>query len=1365
MKSSKPLFSQHYLERRLPNSSEWNQEVLEPLQRLRTLYTRKQPLLPTLNEAQTEAEFIQPVLEILGFVSIVQTPARKGGQFQRPDYALFGDDKTKTEAYPFQKNNEAAFYSRTLAVADAKYWERPLNEVSRHDGRDAFKNTNPSFQIANYLTGTGVDWGMLTNGRFWRLYYRKSASPVQQFYEIDLASLLESGEAEAFKYFWCFFRKEAFVKDARGKNFLERVREGSSEYATIIEKELKNLVFDRVFSSLAGGFVAGGTARGETLTDENSLKQVYQATLSFLYKILFLLYAEARGLLPVEGDYRDYSLSKILEEIAFFSQDKCRGEAFAHKFLLPTERGSTQMLRPYKPYTTVMFSSETAAGFYDRLLNLFQIIDRGDSSLQVPRYNGGLFKTTGKLDDIPEANRFLMQHKLTDAVLAPALDKLARLDGEPIDYSFIDVRHLGAIYEGLLEYRLVVDDAKSGKVHLETDKGERKATGSYYTPEYIVRYIVKQTLEPIIAERAQRFKELMAQISQVRQQLQDGRLAPASIKTLRQDLQRLERKTWETLLDIKVCDPAMGSGHFLVTAVDFITAKLIGILGKYPEDNPVIEQLEKIREDIIRNLRKQGISIEPSQLRDDNLLHRAVMKRCIYGVDLNPMAVELCKISLWLHLSNIASSLSFLDSHLRCGNSLMGAAARKSKAKIDVTKCLGNKTETSEYLFINFDRKAKPYKQLLDIDVSRNFGVKGADSFLRRYGAEMINANPEKISKADASVVREARRLYAEKRFFHWDLEFPEVFIDLETAAWKENPGFDAVVGNPPYVKIQAIRQADASAANYFSKIYETASDSYDLYMLVAERCLFLVNGWGRIGLILPNKFFTSASGKGLRNKIAQNQSLVELVDFGVGQVFEGATTYTCLLFLSGSDRPVFQYLKLTEPTDIISDSLPFRQILNKSLTEQPWTFAERDVSQILEKIAQYSLPLGQLADRLFQGIRTSDNKVYILKRAIATDNEKIIEGFSASLQRRVRVEKELCAAFVAGKEIQRYEVLGGGAIAIVPYRLVNERAELIPLEQLRSEYPLTYQYFLDNQAFLESREKGRLAETDKWHGFIYPKNLEVIRRPKVLSRDIIDRSTFSLDAEGSIAFVTGYGISLSPNCQYSLLYLLAILNSRLGDFALKQLNTFVRGGYARIFSQYLEPIPIRRINFTTSEPDRSLYLKRATSLYESGMTQNHFTTVVEFAQEQIERDRGDVVHDLLAYLAEQMIALNQQKKAEMKEFLAWLARELGNRLDSLTNQTSVRNYIGDEERGELPLSFEEFLQILKKNSKRLSVDISGRSFQSRLQQEYQASLEKLLPIQARLAATDRLIDAIVYRLYGLSDEEIAIVAAPLANS
>ena len=177
-KANKPLFSQHYLEHRLQECQEWQVNVAVGFEQLNNLYLSKKDLLSNLSEAQTEEEFIKPALAILGFSYIPQVITRSKGRAERPDYALFNNETERDNAYSLQ-DNETAFYARVIAIAEAKYWERPLSKVSANDQRDIYKNTNPSFQIASYLTGTGVDWGILTNGREWRLYYRQASSTAE----------------------------------------------------------------------------------------------------------------------------------------------------------------------------------------------------------------------------------------------------------------------------------------------------------------------------------------------------------------------------------------------------------------------------------------------------------------------------------------------------------------------------------------------------------------------------------------------------------------------------------------------------------------------------------------------------------------------------------------------------------------------------------------------------------------------------------------------------------------------------------------------------------------------------------------------------------------------------------------------------------------------------------------------------------------------------------------------------------------------------------------------------------------------------------------------------------------------------------
>ncbi|MBD2134349.1 Eco57I restriction-modification methylase domain-containing protein [Sphaerospermopsis sp. FACHB-1094] len=1336
-KPNKPLFSQHYLRFRIQQLPEWQLDITSEFEQLNKIYLAKKAILPTLNESQTEEEFIKPVLEILGFKYITQVVTRGKGRSQRPDYALFSNTETRDIAYTLQ-SNETAFYSQVLAIAEAKYWERQLSKVSANDKRDIFKNENPSFQISSYLTGTNVDWGILTNGREWRLYYRLASSTATEFYPIDLVELLESEDVdnkledklEKFKYFWLFFRRAAFEKDSYNKNFLERVREGSTTYATQVGNELKTLVFEQIFPELAGGFVADATRRGKTIQE----KQVYAATLSFLYKLLFLLYAEARNLLPITTAYRDYSLIKITQEIAE-SLDK-------QKTL-----------------------SQTSTKIYKGILSLFEIVDRGDAALEVPRYNGGLFHfdfhENQDIKDYPD-NHFLYEHQLSDAVLAPALDKLARFEKLPIDYSFLGVRQLGSIYEGLLEYRVVVEDGNTGKVHLENDKGERKATGSYYTPDYIVKYIVSHTLKPSLEERKQQFADLMTQINQIQENLKDGRLGVQSRNGLQKDLQRLERTAQNTLLDIKICDPAMGSGHFLVEAVDLLTDELIAILNEYPEHNPVLEMLEITRNSILENLQNQGITIDVNKLEDTQLLQRVVMKRCIYGVDLNPMAVELAKVSLWLHSFTIGAPLSFLDHHLRCGNSLIGTTAKEAEAKMQqeesgqlslltgpfvgllraaeimrgvstLSDATFAEVETSERLFKEFDQAAKPYKRLLDVYVSQFFGVKQAKNWLERWGTNAIYMNVENLKDADFAVYEDARRLFEEKRVFHWDLEFPEVFIDLENASWKYNSGFDAVIGNPPYGVID--KEYTSANQEYISNTVI----SKDIYLFFIEMSLKISCKSGNFGLITPNTWMTLESGYDFRKLMLQTTKLMNIAEFR--SAFQDAIVETAAFIASNK----INYDENTEVVNFANEKIISRYFRSAS----EWLLNEEYVIDyylnsseinILKKSNNQCIKLGELVNicggtKLYQKGKGNPPQTQLVVKEKPYTSNKLLPDFEP---------------IITGGNIQRYV----------------------------TQNELTYVKY-----------GVWLAE---------PRNENIFRNQKIIVRRTDDSIIASIDSDQRICQNSVHCIIKKDDSDYSDYFLLAVLNSFYIKWWYQKKNFQMVGKpFAEVKVIYVSRIPIPKISFTTPPETRQEHLQNLINLYQQYQNNQNadillthiilhlssskelvivclYPLLIQIGLHQLgslllqnfhhihqQPSEADVIHDFLAYLAEQMIELNQQKQTETKGFIKWLERFIGTDIDNLTNKSKIQNYLGDyykQKQGDNHLTLDELIDILKKNKKKIKIDITTRKEQETLGKEYESSLNVLLPIKQQLKQCDWLIDEIVYKLYGLTEEEKAII-------
>jgi hypothetical protein len=499
--TGKSLFSLHYLDTRLPAQPEWQEDAQPAFAAVHALWQKARTYGDAWNEAQTEDEFVKPVLELLGWHFIVQAKSTKQGRINRPDYALFADDATRDAAYALQGDDDA-FYGQTLAIAEAKYWGRALSKQDA-GGRDAWKkDNNPSYQMVTYLVGTRCAWGILTNGKVWRLYSREVSSTASEYYEVDLDAIMASpqpggieGGLSAFKRWLLFFRRAAFTPDSQGHSFVQRVHAGSATYAKEVSDKLKELVFREVMPEIAGGFVAYRRRQlGVASESEASLRQVYQASLSLLYKLLFVLYAEARSLLPIANPaYWEESLTRMAQE-----------------FAARIDRGLT------------ISDATHATRQYDALLALFRRIDQGDASLSVPRYDGGLFAAAS-----PD-NQFLAQHKLSDRAVARAVDILVRDAGEPVDYAYLTVRNLGSIYEGLLENKLEVTSPpaplQSGEgsvdVALVNDKGERKATGSFYTPDYIVAYNVTQTLTPILDERAQRFAAAMARVAEVRRKLQ-----------------------------------------------------------------------------------------------------------------------------------------------------------------------------------------------------------------------------------------------------------------------------------------------------------------------------------------------------------------------------------------------------------------------------------------------------------------------------------------------------------------------------------------------------------------------------------------------------------------------------------------------------------------------------------------------------------------------------------------------------------------------------------------------------------------------------------------------------------------------------
>lgn len=610
-----------------------------------------------LNEATTEDEIIVKVLAALGWPDVLPQQAASGARREDvPDLLLFADAAAKSAA--LREKREDRRYRHGLAVLESKRWLRVLDQG---DSTDRLDPGTPSNQMLRYLSAVevasdrAIRWGFLTNGARWRLYFQGARSRSEEFLELDLAALLGVRGVQpelqfgpdprhGLKLFRLMFHRDAFLPqawDSERRSLHDYALSEVRRYEERVSQDLGERVFTAVFPDLANA-LAAADAKAPAVPDREYLDKLREAALMLLYRLLFVLYAEDRDLLPVrDRRYFAYSLRRLREDI----RDK-RNKSFSF--------------------------STTSTRLWDELRSLFTAIAKGDSALGLPAYNGGLFED--------ERTEILGRVRVPDAALAPVIDELSRRAEHTlrawINYRDLSVQHLGGIYERLLEYRL---EQEPGRLVARPTSFARKGSGSYYTHDSLVKLLIHEAVGRLIEERTARFAALMKDWARRRE------LKPADWEALN------AADPASGILEIKVCDPAMGSGHFLVALVDYMADAILEQMAYAAEQvaeqpwareiqnawaSPVSTRIADIRKRILKAGREQGWAIEPSQLDDRHVVRRMILKRVVHGVDKNPMAVELAKVALWLHTFTVGAPLSFLDHHLRCGDALFGGRLR-----------------------------------------------------------------------------------------------------------------------------------------------------------------------------------------------------------------------------------------------------------------------------------------------------------------------------------------------------------------------------------------------------------------------------------------------------------------------------------------------------------------------------------------------------------------------------------------------------------------------------------------------------------------------------------------------------------------
>ncbi|SFR47617.1 Eco57I restriction-modification methylase domain-containing protein [Halorubrum sodomense] len=1358
------LFSGYYLDERVADLDAWDcdAEAEEAFEQIRDLWNREGALLPSYKEDELIDTWIAEVLDILGYGTSSEVTLPDGGGYV--DRLLFENKDVRREsARQALDSGTEGHFSRALSILEAKQWDADFEKFfsEQRSYRDA------SHQIKFYLERTPGDlnWGILTDGKKWRLYGTKDYE-TQTYYEVDLPEILESGNLEAFKYFYVFFRPGAFVETA-GSSFLDDVWSESETAAQELGEDLQDNVF-RALRVLGKGFVESNDLEIDP-NDEDGLSadELKEQSLVLLYRLMFVLYAESRGLI----DPDDPAASEEYQE--YFSLEAKREEILDEVDGLDVESGAA-FEQEFSQYSS---------SIWGRLSELFELIDEGEEDLGIPPYNGGLFSR--------EDHAFLTENDVKDPYIAEVVYWLSTTENEegehvPADYADLDTRHLGSIYEGLLEHEFriagpegvaavaedggqvwksgdevsvadAVEVVDEGGLYVVNDEGERKATGAYYTPDYVVTYIVEETVDPLVDE--------------IHEDLRAEGYEPETVEYAAEFFNRVQ--------ELSILDPAMGSGHFLTKATGYLSKQVM---------------------DEVRALDEQAGFLDEQHIR------RQISKEVIYGVDINEMAVELSKLSMWLETLAADQPLAFLDHHVKAGNSLVGSDITEvlsddgpgdDDGQITLTQAFARvRQDTLEHVMdlmadllaydnetldeiksmedlyheIRDDPLYTRLFELANVHTAEEFGCDvPEDAYEQMAGAIEDEADWAEIRGEDWFTAAQATA--DEQDFFHWELEFPEVFFDSEGEKMGE-AGFDTVVGNPPYVFITEI---DKKYKEYYKSAFDTWHRRYDLYGLFVELGLKLGAPHSEFGYITPHNLITNNSFEHLRKKILEASDNVRIVDF-TDRVFPDVAIEAMILTAEQA------------PLDV-ETTLESALISTNELSDVPSKLSEYPASVVEDLPGRpFVVRSGKWLPKLTENKNTTRLKEYVdsVQGVITGNNDKFISSVKEDDRHR---------KLIRGNDIDRYTHNWSGEYVLYD----------------KSEYDMS--------------KGARPRDPRFWNADV--KIMAQAIRNVQLDRRIVA----TVDRDQHVGLNSTISIITQPDTDISIFYLKSIVSSRI-------VNEYFRICFVdnNIATQNFESIPVPDVD---PNVDTNTYEETLDELKHSHQVNDEDIDIGDVIEQYDKQVLGALFHDMLSYLARRIIDLKNQSQMLNTNLLDHLGRsqfnidlntvgliqpqressevllhrtstDLSNlrvgtarvereSLNTVLIEATARYKPDDEDAHETDqwgYTETEYLPAFRitdltereadliEHFVPVAVDEAGgfanfretatktNSLIDRLKaievpdvddvaddlENYLETKERAEELDAKIKQTDALIDEIVYELYGLTDEEIEIV-------
>ncbi len=771
--------------------------------------------------------------------------------------------------------------------------------------------------------------------------------------------------------------------------------------------------------------------------------------------------------------------------------------------------------------------------------------DRKDNILYVPDY---IFFGTGEHADLSEELGDKKQKDVTVSGLINILKsyKFTVTENTPVEEDIaLDPELLGSVFENLL-----------ASYNPETKTTARKQTGSFYTPREIVNYMVDESIKAYLKQKLE---------TEAGMTPEDAEAGLGLLIGYNEKDHLFDEKQTAVLINAidtcKILDPACGSGAFPMG----ILHKLVHVLHKLDPQNSQWKerQIAKARaiEDI--SIRDQVIEDIETAFSNNELDYGRklyLIENCIYGVDIQPIATQISKLRFFISLivdqkSDKAKEnfgirpLPNLETKFVAANTLIGIEKPKSQISLFDNQAL-NKLE----------------EKLKDVR-HRLFSAKTpATKHRLREEDQNLREQMGKLLKESGWPAESASQLSG---WDPYDQNASSPFFDPE---WMFGipDGFDAVIGNPPYIEFKKLPRAEKEKLTHF----ESTTGKYDLFVVFMERAIHIVKINGYICLIEPTTFMKKDFGGGIRKYIRDNCKVISISDFADIQVFDSVTNYTGIFIFKKKwcNDYFFIYHKFVNTNQKVDvenfnsclgtkEDCSFKKVVMVNSTElqkDQWNFQERHIGLLIEKLGQGSIPLAKLCSDIFEGISSGKDEVFYI-------SEDVVKS--------LEIEEGVVHKILRGKDISRYKLNWSGDYVIYPY---DSNSRVHTENTMKRDFRNCYSYLQSRRNLLSGRDYFNKSNKI-WFELWNQRDIRKFAQLRIVTPEISSKNSFMITND-FFGNTKTYHIIIKPDVLMHQNYVLGLLNSKLLDFIYKKIATPHAGGYYAYKTQFLSSIPIRKI-------------------------------------------------------------------------------------------------------------------------------------------------------------------------------------------